>query len=49
MLRMIAIAAMLALALPSLVMAQQPPPHHPAGKPATRSGGGRIAPAAQRR
>src|SRR5579862_9835852 len=40
MLRMIAIAAMLALALPSLAVAQQPPPHHPPGKPPMRSGGG---------
>jgi hypothetical protein len=40
MLRMIAIAAMLALALPSLAVAQQPPQHHPPGKPAMRSGGG---------
>ena len=40
MLRMIAIAAMLALALPGLAMAQQPPPHHPGAKPAMRQGGG---------
>ena len=38
MLRMIAIAAALALVLPSLAMAQQPP--HPSGKPVGRQGGG---------